>query len=69
MSERPPTHKCPRSGCDRQVPQHMLMCRNDWYRVPKSLRDAVWDAYYGPGVGSPEHRDAITAAIEAVNRG
>src|SRR5216684_4415646 len=24
------THKCPRNGCDRRVPAHMLMCRNEW---------------------------------------
>ena len=62
-------HECPRDGCTRQVPPHMLMCRADWYRVPKPLRDAVWAAWRnGAGAGSPEHTAAITAAIEAVNR-
>ncbi len=62
-------HECPRDGCTRQVPAHMLMCRADWYRVPKPLRDAVWTAWHdGAGAGSPEHTAAITAAIRAVNR-
>jgi hypothetical protein len=62
-------HECPRDGCTRQVPEHMLMCRNDWYQVPRPLRDAVWAAWRnGAGAGSPEHRAAIAAAIEAVNR-
>jgi hypothetical protein len=47
----------------------MLMCRSHWYMVPKPLRDAVWNAWAnGRGAGSPAHRDAITEAIEAVNR-
>jgi len=47
----------------------MLMCRADWYRVPKPLRNAVWAAWRnGAGAGSPEHTAAISAAIRAVNR-
>lgn len=62
-------HECPRNGCSRQVPAHMLMCRADWYSVPKPLRDAVWAAWRnGAGAGSPEHAAAIDAAIRAVNR-
>lgn len=46
----------------------MLMCRPHWFMVPKPLRDAVYDAYAGGlGAGSPAHRDAILAAVEAVN--
>jgi len=62
------THECPRNGCTRRVPAHMLMCRNDWYRVPGALRSAVWNAWDGGyGAGTPEHTAAITAAIDAVN--
>jgi hypothetical protein len=36
--------------------------------VPKPLRDDAWGAWAGGmGAGSPEHHDAIMAAIEAVN--
>jgi hypothetical protein len=47
----------------------MLMCRPHWFMVPKALRDAVWDAWAGGlGAGSPAHREAILAAVGAVNR-
>jgi len=47
---------------------HMLMDRAHWYMVPLPLRNAVWDAWQGgAGAGTPEHTDAITAAVEAVN--
>lgn len=62
------THECPRDGCTRRVPKRMLMCREDWFRVPAALRDAVlaeWDG--GRGDGSPAHRAAIADAIQAVN--
>jgi hypothetical protein len=61
-------HNCPAAGCTRRVGQRMLMCRAHWFMVPKPLRDAVYDAYRdGLGAGSPAHRDAILAAVEAVN--
>lgn len=63
------SHECPALECKRRVGDDMLMCRADWYRVPKPLRDAVWAAWRnGAGAGSPEHTAAITAAIRAVNR-
>ncbi len=63
------SHTCPADGCGKQVPEHMLMCSSDWYRVPKALRNAVWGAWRnGMGAGSPEHTAAIQAAVKAVNR-
>jgi hypothetical protein len=62
------SHECPAAGCTRNVGQHMLMCRPHWFMVPKPLRDDAWGAWAGGmGAGSPEHHDAIMAAIEAVN--
>ena len=62
------THECPGYGCTRRVPEHMLACRADWSRIPRVLRDAVWAAWdNGRGAGSPAHRAAITAAIDAIN--
>lgn len=61
-------HGCPATGCTRRVGSGMLMCRPHWFMVPKLQRDAVWDAWRGGlGAGSPAHRDAILAAVEAVN--
>lgn len=61
-------HTCPATGCTRNVPSHMLLCRTHWYMVPGPLRDAVWDAWAGGiGAGSSAHRAACADAIEAVN--
>jgi hypothetical protein len=63
-----PAHDCPATGCTRRVGRGQLLCRPHWFAVPKALRDAVWDAWRGGlGAGSAAHRDAILAAVEAVN--
>lgn len=56
-------HECPAPGCTQQVPQNKLACPRDWYRIPKPLRNAVWHAYYGNGMGSSEHLAAIALAV------
>ena len=38
-------HECHRPGCDRQVPPAMWGCKAHWFKLPKRLRDAIWDAY------------------------
>jgi hypothetical protein len=64
------SHQCPADGCTRRVPAHQLMCRTDWYRVPKPLRNAVYAAWRsGAGAGTPAHTAAILAAVKAVNEG
>lgn len=63
------SHECPATGCTKAVNAGMLMCQTHWYMVPGPLRSAVWAAWAnGLGAGSAEHRQAIRAAIEAVNR-
>lgn len=63
------SHRCPANGCTRNVSPAMLMCRPHWYMVPRPLRDAVWSAWdNGLGAGTAAHREAILAAVEAVNR-
>jgi hypothetical protein len=65
----PTPHTCPGDGCTEQIPVNRLMCKDDWYRVPKPVRDAVWQTWdSGRGAGSQEHRAAILAAIGACNR-
>ena len=62
------THECPKNGCTRRVPSHMLACRNHWYAIPAPLRSAVWNAWQnGAGAGSPEHSAAISAAVRSLN--
>lgn len=60
-------HGCPATRCTRRVGSGMLMCRPHWFMVPRLQRDAVWDAWRRAGAGSPAHRDAILAAVAAVN--
>jgi hypothetical protein len=31
--------------CDRRVPLAMWGCREHWVKLPKALRDRVWEAY------------------------
>lgn len=57
-------HQCPAPGCTIQVPDNMLACRHDWYRLPKPIRSAIWAAWdNGAGEGSPEHRRAVVEAL------
>lgn len=39
------THRCAAPGCDKQVPMNMLMCLAHWRRLPKPIRDAIWETY------------------------
>lgn len=38
-------HECHWPGCATQVPPAMWGCKQHWFRLPKHLRDAIWDAY------------------------
>ena len=38
-------HECHWPGCDKQVPPAMWGCKPHWFKLPKSLRDAIWAAY------------------------
>lgn len=38
------SHPCP-GGCGQQISRSRLSCPQDWYRLPKPLRDEVTAAY------------------------
>jgi hypothetical protein len=38
-------HTCHWPGCDRQVPPAMWGCKAHWFKLPKRLRDAIWNTY------------------------
>jgi len=59
--------KCPVPGCKARHPRNLLMCKPHWFKVPKHLRDEVWDSYKKDGVLSDRYIDARTAAIESVS--
>lgn len=62
-----PAHKCPAIRCPKMIRYHMLMCEPHWRMVPPATARAVWHEYHEHGIGSAEHRAAITRAIVAVN--
>lgn len=38
-------HNCHWPGCKYPVPPAMWGCRNHWYKLPKALRDKIWNTY------------------------
>ena len=61
-----PAGVCPVPGCGDQIDPTRLMCRHDWYRVPKRLRDQVWRTWRsGQEAASREHQQAVLQAIDA----
>jgi len=55
---------CPVSGCGAEIDRSRLMCRRDWYVIPKPLRDRVWATWRsGRGALAPEHQEAVRLAI------
>lgn len=59
-----PVGRCPVPGCSDQIDQTRLMCRHDWYRIPKKLRDRVWATWRsGQEASSREHQQAVLEAI------
>jgi hypothetical protein len=61
-----PAGSCPVPGCDEQIDRTRLMCRRDWHRVPRRLRDRVWRSWQpGRGSGSGAHQQAVRRAIAA----
>jgi len=57
------SHTCPAPGCEVVVSDTLLMCKPHWYRLPKRLRDAIWDTYRDPGPGSQAHKHNIGEAV------
>lgn len=65
------THMCPGPRCKgaAPIPYEMLMCRADWYAVPRPIRNLVYRTWAnGAGAGSEEHGRAMRKAIEIANR-
>jgi hypothetical protein len=63
------THKCPITGCKRDVDEDKLMCAPHWYMVPKPLRKALYGAWRGGnGAGSEAHVAAMRSCIHSVEQ-
>src|SRR5712692_1936277 len=66
---QPRASRCPIPGCGEQIDPTRLMCRRDWYLVPKELRDQVWATWRsGQGAFTREHQAAVLRAISAVQQ-
>jgi hypothetical protein len=56
--------RCPVPGCREPIDASRLMCRRDWYLVPKPMRDHVWCTWQsGQGELTREHQEAVREAI------
>ena len=61
-----PLGRCAVPGCGDQIDRTRLMCRRDWYLVPKQLRDEAWRTWCsGQEASSREHQQAVLRAIAA----
>ena len=38
-------HTCHATGCTREVPPAMFMCKPHWFSLPRRLRNAIWATY------------------------
>ncbi len=38
-------HTCHWTGCTTPVPPKLWGCKAHWYKLPKQLRDAIWQEY------------------------
>lgn len=38
-------HTCHWPGCEKQVPPAMWGCKQHWFKLPRYLRDEIWNTY------------------------
>lgn len=55
-------HHCHWPGCKTQVPPAMWGCKPHWFRLPKPIRDRIWEAYRP---GQEKDMRPSTAYLEA----
>lgn len=56
---------CANPACDEQVRPAFLACRDDWHRLPRSLRDAIGAAWQDRCAGRPGSTERHVAAKQA----
>jgi hypothetical protein len=57
-----PDRECRIGGCETRHSRSLFCCRRHWYALPKSMRDAIWNAFLGDGVFSAEYLQAAENA-------
>jgi hypothetical protein len=68
----PSKHECSAKGCVRSISKRLLMCREHWMLVPKSVQNKIWQTYCDGqedrvGTDRGPSIQYIDAYIEAVN--
>jgi hypothetical protein len=59
-------HNCHWPGCNQQVPPAMWGCRTHWFKLPKTIRDRIWQEYHsGQEETLTPSKEYISAAQEA----
>ena len=38
-------HTCHWPGCEKNCPPAMWGCKEHWFKLPRSLRNKIWNAY------------------------
>jgi hypothetical protein len=62
-----PVHLCHRPGCKTPVPPKLFACRDDWYFLPKRIRDRILAAYRpGQEITKDPSAQYLEAAREAI---
>ena len=59
------SHTCHATGCATPVPPKMFMCKQHWFRLPKTMRDEIW-AVYVPG--QEQRKDPTGEYLEVAQR-
>lgn len=59
-------HTCHWPGCEKQVPPAMWGCKPHWFKLPKRLRDLIWDTYEVGQEVTMTPSDAYLAAVHEV---
>jgi hypothetical protein len=59
-------HHCHWPGCAKQVPPAMWGCKAHWFRLPKGLRDKVWETYESGQEVDMSPSDAYLAVADEV---
>lgn len=57
-------NECP--VCKKSIPAERIFCARHWFKVPKPLRDRIWDLYRSES-GSERHRAAVFEAVAGFN--
>lgn len=64
--QQPAKHVCHWPGCAKAVPPAMWGCKPHWFRLPKRLRDRIWETYRaGQEISKTPSAAYITVAQEA----